>query len=77
MHFDRNNVSTNNMLSMSNGIQIDYVEQCTHLGIIIYSDALLGKNNDFTVNDLFMRSNNLLGDFSFTECTTLSVLYKS
>ena len=36
MYFGRNSVSTN-VLSMFNGSQIEYVEQCTHLDTIIYS----------------------------------------
>ena len=53
MYFGRNNINTNNMMSMSNGTRIDFVEQCTHLGTIIYSD-ITRKNVDFAVNDLFM-----------------------
>ena len=40
-------------MSMSNGTRIDFVEQCTHLGTIIYSD-ITRKNVDFAVNDLFI-----------------------
>ena len=36
---------------MSNGTMIDFVEQCTHLGTIIYSD-ITRKKVDFAVNDL-------------------------
>ena len=57
MYFGRNNINTNNMMSMSNGTRIDFVEQCTHLGTKIYSD-ITRKNVDFAVNDLFMRTNN-------------------
>ena len=76
MYFGRNNIITNNMMSMSNGTRIDFVEQCTHLGAIIYSD-ITRKNVDFAVNDLFMRTNNLMADFSYTHSSTLSVLYNS
>ena len=76
MYFGRNNINTNNMMSMSNGTRIDFVEQCTHLGTIIYSD-ISRKNVDFAVNDLFMRTNNLMADFSYTHSSTLSVLYNS
>ena len=48
----------------------------THLGTIIYSD-ITRKNVDFAVNDLFMRTNNLMADFSYTHSSTLSVLYNS
>ena len=76
MYFGRNNINTNNMMSMSNGTGIDFVEQRTHLGTIIYSD-ITRKNVDFAVNDLFMRTNNLMADFSYTHSSTLSVLYNS
>ena len=76
MYFGRNNINSNNMMSMSNGTMIDFVEQCTHLGTIIYSD-ITRKNVDFAVNDLFMRTNNLMVDFSYTHSSTLSVLYNS
>ena len=65
MYFGRNNINTNNMMSMSNGTRIDFVEQCTHLRTIIYSD-ITRKNVDFAVNDLFMRTNNLMADFFYT-----------
>ena len=52
-------------MSMSNGAMIDFVEQCTHLGTIIYSD-ITRKNVDFAVNDLFMRTNNLMADFYYS-----------
>ena len=76
MYFGRSNINTKNMMSMSNGTMIDFVEQCTHLGAIIYSD-ITRKNVDFAVNDLFMRTNNLMADFSYTLGSTLSVLYNS
>ena len=61
---------------MSSGTRIDFVEQCIHLGTIIYSD-ITRKNIDFAVNDMFMRTNNLMADFSYTHSSTLSVLYNS
>ena len=76
MYFGRNNINTNNMMSMSNSTRIDFIQQCTHLGSIIYSD-ITRKNVDFAVNDLFMRTNNLMADFSYTHSSTLSVLYNS
>ena len=76
MYFGRSNINTNNMMSMSNGTMIDFVEQYTHLGAIIYSD-ITRKNVDFAVNDLFIRTNNLMADFSYTLGSTLSVLYNS
>ena len=76
MYFVRNNINTNNMISVSNSTMIDFLKQCTHLGTIIYSD-FTRKNVDFAVNDLFMRTNNLMADFSYTHGSTLSVLYNS
>ena len=55
---------------------IDFVELCTHLRTLIYSN-ITRKNVDFAVNDLFMRTNNLMADFSDTHSNTLSVLYNS
>ena len=43
---------------------------------IIHSD-ITRKNIDSAVNDLLMRTNNLIADFSYTHSSTLSVLYKS
>ena len=76
MYFGRNNINTNNMMSMSNYTMIDFVEQCTYLGPIIYSD-ITRKNVDFVANDLFMKTNNLMVDFSYTHSSTLFVLYNS
>ena len=61
---------------MANGCTIDYVEQCVHLGTITHSD-ITRKNIDSAVNDLFMRTNNLVADFSHTHSSTLSVLFQS
>ena len=47
-----------------------------HLGTIIHSD-ITRKNIDSAVNDLFMRTNNLITDFSYTHSSTLSVLFQS
>ena len=74
MYFGRNNINSKNMMSMSNGTMIDFVDQCTHLGTIINSD-ITSKNVDFAVNDLFMRTNNLMAAFSNTQSSTLFVLY--
>ena len=65
---------------MANGCTIDYVEQCVHLGTIIHYDITrknIDSSKSSTVNDLFMRPNNLLADFSYTHSSTLSVLFKS
>ena len=76
MHFGRNKMNTKTTISMANGCTIDYVEQCVHLGTIIHSD-ITRKNIDSAVNDLFMRTNNLIADFSYTHSSTLSVLFQS
>ena len=75
MYFGRNNINANKIMLMSI-ISIDFVEQCSHLGTIIYSDSTC-KNVAFAVNDLFMRTNNLMADFTYTNNNTLSVLYNS
>ena len=61
---------------MSNDTMLNFIEQCSHLGTIIYSDKTL-KNVDFAVNVLFLRTNNLMAVFSYTHSSTLSVLYNS
>ena len=76
MHFGRNKINIKNAISMANGCTIDYVEQCVHLGTLIHSDNTV-KNIDSAVNDLFMRTNNLIADFTFTHSSTLSVLFNS
>ena len=58
---------------MANGCTIDYVEQCVHLGTIVHSD-ITRKNIDSTVNDLFMRRNNLIANFSHAHSSTLSAI---
>ena len=59
MYFGQNKINANNI--MSNGTMIDFVDLCSHLGTLIYSD-ITRKN----VNDLFMRTNNLMADFFYT-----------
>ena len=61
---------------MSNGSKIDYVEQCEHLGTPLYSNISMKKINN-AVNNLFMRTNNLMAVFSNAHSSTLSVLYNS
>ena len=74
MYFGKNDVNCHDLLFMSNGSKIDYVKQCVHLGTTIFSDISI-KNVDNAVNDLYMRTNNLMADFSYAESTTLSLLY--
>ena len=53
-----------------------YVDTCDHLGntISIKSDKIILDN---AINDLYMRTNCLLFDFSFFECSTLSHLFNT
>ena len=76
MYFGKNDVNCHDLLFMSNGSKIDYVKQCVHLGATIFSDISI-KNIDNAVNDLYMRTNNLMADFSYAESTTLSLLCNS
>ena len=76
MHFRKNYCDAQHVLHMSNGSKIDYVEQCVHLGTTLYSDISI-RNINNAVNDLFMRTNNLMADFSNAHSNTLSVLYNS
>ena len=59
---------------MSNRSKIDYVEQYLQL-TTLYSNISIGNINN-AGNDLFMRINNLMADFSIAH-STLSVLHNS
>ena len=59
---------------MSNCSKIDYVEQCVHLETTLYCDISI-RNINNAVNDMFMRTNNLMDDLSNAHSSTLSVLY--
>ena len=76
MYFGKNNLNCENQLCMSNGSSIAFVEQCVHLGTKIYSD-ISKKNIDNATNDLYMRTNNLMADFSYAQSSTLSVVYNA
>ena len=78
MYFGKDNLNCENMLCMSNGSSIEFDEQCVHLhvGTKIYSD-ISKKNIDTATNDLYMRTNNLIADFSYAQSSTLLVLYNS
>ena len=61
---------------MRNGEEIPYATECNHLG------NFLSTMSDFpivdhAVNDLYMRTNCLLADFSFTDSNTLSRLFNT
>ena len=49
MYFGKDNVNCENLLCMSNGSSIKFVEQCVHLGTKIYSDISM-KNIDSATN---------------------------
>ena len=76
MHFEKNYFDRQHVLHMSNGSKIDYVEQYVHLGTTLYSDIYI-RNINNAVNDLLMRTNNLVAAFSNAHSSTLSVLYNS
>ena len=76
MYIGKNNLNCENLLCMSNGSSIEFVEQCIHLVSKIYSD-ISKKNIDNATNDLYMRTNNLMADFFYAQSSTLSVLYNS
>ena len=61
IHFGNNYFDAQHVLHtcMSNGSNIDYVDQCVHLGTTLYSDISI-RNINNAVNDLFMRTNNLM-----------------
>ena len=63
MYFKKDNINYENLLCMSNESSNEFVEQCVHLGIQIYSD-IFKKNIDSATNDLYMTTNNPLADFS-------------
>ena len=76
MHFEKNYFGGQQVLHMSNGSKIDYVEQWVHLETTLYSDIYI-RNLNNAVNDLLMRTNNLIAAFSNAHSSTLSVLYNS
>ena len=72
MHFGNNYFDEQHVLHMSNCSKIE----CEHLGATLYSDISI-RNINNAVNDLLMRTNNLMADFSNAHSSTLSVLYNS
>ena len=73
LHFTKSSKSKDLQLFLNDGSIIPYVDTCNHLGntISIKSDKIIPDN---TVNNLYMRTNCLLSDFLFSECSTLSHL---
>ena len=74
MHFGKNYFGEQHVLYMSNCSNIDFVEQCVHLGTTLYSDISI-RNINNAVNDLFMRTNNLIEDFSNVQSSTIIGIY--
>ena len=76
LHFTKSSTSKDPQLFMNDGSIIPYVDTCNHLGntISIKSDKIILDN---AVNELYMRTNCLLSDFSFSECSTLSHLFNT
>ena len=58
---------------MSNGSSIEFCNHCVHLVTQTYSDISM-EHIDSATNDLYIRSNNLVTDFSDAQSSTLSVL---
>ena len=76
LHFTKSSKSKDPQLFMNDGSIIPYVDTCNHLGntISIKSDKIILDN---AINDLYMRTNCLVSDFSFSECSTLSHLFNT
>ena len=76
LHFTKSSTSKDPQLFMNDGSITPYVDTCNHLGntISIKSDKVILDN---VVNELYMRTNCLLSDFSFSECSTLSHLFNT
>ena len=72
----KSRISVKPILKMRNGEEIPYATECNHLGNILstISDFPIV---DHAVNDLYMRTNCLLADFSFTDSNTLSRLFNT
>ena len=74
LHFTKSSKSKDPQLFMNDGSIIPYVDTFNHLGntISIKSDKIILDN---AVNDIYMRTNCLWSDFSFSECSTISHLF--
>ena len=70
LHFPKSSKSKDPQLFMSDASIIPYVDICNYLGNTI-SIKFDKKILDKAVNDLYMRTNCLLSDFLFSECSTL------
>ena len=76
MYFGKNYFDRQYVLHRSNCSKIDYIEQCVHSGTTFYSAISISIINN-EVNDLFMRTTNLMADVSNAHSRTLSVLYNT
>ena len=74
---DSNNDNVQPVLSMDNGKKIPYVTKCLHLGNSISTTCTQRSMINNAIADLDVKSNNLLAEFSFSNSSTLSVLFKS
>ena len=76
LHFAKSSTSKDPQLFMNDGNIIPYVDTCNHLGntISIKSDKVILDN---AVNELYMRTNWLLSDFLFSECSTIFHLFNT
>ena len=73
---DSNNDNVQPVLSMDNGKKIPYVTKCLHLGNSISTTCTQRSMINNAIADLIIKSNNLLAEFSFSNSSTLSVLFK-
>ena len=65
------------VLKIDNGKKIPYVTKCLHLGNSIRTTCTQRSMSNNAIADLNIKSNNLLAEFSFSNFSTLSVLFKS
>ena len=72
----KSRTSVKPILKMKNGEEIPYVTECNHLGNILSATSEFSIV-DHAVKNLYMRTNCLLADFSFTESNTLSRLFNT
>ena len=68
----KSRMSVNPILKMKNGEDVPYVAECNRLGNILCNIII-----DHAVNDLYIRTNCLLADFSFTNINTLSRFFNT
>ena len=65
------------LLRMKYGQLIPYAEKCIHLGNTLSSNSTERSLIDSAITELNIKTNNLLSDFSFSESSTLSILFSS